>query len=263
MKKAIAFLIIVLLLLLTSCDPANDYEGVHSDLFTQAVHSILNEDGIGFKGSYPRVQLIEEDNFGRKMFIYYLEVSYESEELPYALLISQKSDEQYVYYYPDFSFILTKYYPSTVVEPIYRFSEMEIDKLKKANDWNKELALDKCIKREICSEKEYIYSTKELEDNFETIFWDFVNKKGYHIVDSQLFEYATFCTSDLQGKKLYFVSGDGNEIDYGYIKFNFAVIVNKDDSIDISRCYMEITDMLNYQEELKEFKELNNWQDFE
>ncbi len=94
------------------------------------------------------------------------------------------------------------------------------------------------------------------------------NKYGY-LGDDTIYRSSTYCTTDINGKTLYFLYGVGIDIDgegisptSDYQKFYMVVILNSDGSYDINTSYMELKDLRHYQKDLIKFKELNNWQEF-
>lgn len=102
-------------LLLVACDGRAYYEGHDYDLFSVAVNSLLGVNGYGGKGSGPKIQVIEEDNYGRKLFSYLGDGLGNS----YSLLICQKSDDKYAYYYPDFNIISAVHNSDIPLENIF------------------------------------------------------------------------------------------------------------------------------------------------
>ncbi|MDR2580941.1 MAG: hypothetical protein LBC85_08120 [Fibromonadaceae bacterium] len=201
-----------------------EYRGKHPELFTEAIHSLAGIRGYHSHGD-AYVRIVEEDEYGRILF-YYGEDEYDSYRL-----IAQKSDGAYVYYYPDFNFISRSIGTS--------FSEQDIPELKDKNDWNKPLDESKFIKQKIVRIKAGHGLSKK---NKEEIFRETTGGNVKRSFDSYL-------TSDKYGKKLFGLwSGE----------LRLFVIINADDSCDLATCFIKFTDH-NYQQELKEFKELNNW----
>jgi hypothetical protein len=118
------------------------YTGEHPELFSVAVNSLLGTKGYAQseRPFQPELVLQEEDNYGRKLFFYN-----ELEGISaYSLVISQKSDSEYVYFYPDYNFISSE-------DEV--FSDEETEVLKRKNDWGKEINEDKCTKTNIVTKK--------------------------------------------------------------------------------------------------------------
>ncbi len=130
------------------------YAGEYPDLYSIALDSIPDARGFipGEKPFQPLVMLIEEDEYGRKMFCY-LELGGPNAEI--YLLIGQKSDGDYAYYYPhvDYAVAHVSEYDSRLHlygdnpyadDPLLDFSDEQIDELKQANDWGQEINMEKC-----------------------------------------------------------------------------------------------------------------------
>jgi len=73
-------------------------------LFTVAIYSLLGARGYTpeYHGYVPTdIKVLEEDDYGRVLFAY----CEDQNGTVTTLLIIQKSDEKYSYYYPDYNFI--------------------------------------------------------------------------------------------------------------------------------------------------------------
>jgi len=231
----------------------NDYAGEHPELFTIAMNSILGANGWVYVSptiKQPLLEVMEEDSYGRKMFVYCETPCPEDNGLgeSYYLFISQFSDENYAYFYTDYNFIRANGsgYPHSkekwyVLEPMGLFSDDGVKSLKNKNDWNKEINYDQCMKAEI------IYKKDENIDrsNKKTIM------KLYHsqVGNRHAFKSASYLTSDNYGRMIYTASGASGK---------FVFIFNPDWSYNEDTYAMK---RINFdcQDELKEHKELNNW----
>jgi len=220
------------------------YAGEHPELYSIAINSLVATRGytqseIKMQAS---IKLIEEDNYGRKLFIY-------SEGRGYHLVISQKSDEKYVYFYPDYNFIITISEDAGDIGLRFTdekiFPPEEIEELKEYNDWNKEIDIEKCIKVEIVHQKddgpmEY----KVLKPIYEELLGDDVSGHIKH----RIFLFTT----DDYGRSIYEFYGKGS--------YCIMVLFQPDGTYNESDGVMKLMhEELQYQDKLKEFKELNNW----
>jgi len=78
MKRVINFLLMVLLLSLTSCNILpifnyKEYSGKYTDLYTVAVNSVFTSRGFYANGEAdldPNILMLESDNYGRNLFFY-------------------------------------------------------------------------------------------------------------------------------------------------------------------------------------------------
>lgn len=262
--QKVTLIAIVAMLLMTGCKRIDTSFDVHADLGSIAMNSLIGASGY-ISGEMPRRAefiVIEEDNFGRELFIYY-----EGGD-KYNLFISQKSDGEYVYFYPDYNFIVTLYSKSTgtigmevgIDETI--FPSEEIEKLKKRNDWNKEIDVNKCVEVEIVREKGEGPIEYEV---IESIYYELLKEDGAHAkYDSY------FLTTDDYGRSIYAFYGYRKKGDYeehaeyekykGYEMYYMIVVLQPDGSYDEDKGVMKLMyEEYEYQDKLKEFKELNNW----
>src|SRR5690554_6153268 len=96
-KMKYMLMIFMISLMLVSCT-STEYKGEFPQLYSVATHSILGN--LGYADHTDSIiTIIEEDGFGRILF------SYTEETTTYSILILQKSDEVYSYYYEDYNFI--------------------------------------------------------------------------------------------------------------------------------------------------------------
>ena len=238
------------LLLLGSCGENSNkaYSGEHPELYSVAINSLLGAKGyavseIRFSST---AKIVEEDEYGRQLFFYFENKSVST----YSLLISQKSDDEYVYFYPDYNFISIpegeQLDTGLLVTSEKNFEPEDIEKLKRENDWNQEINLDKCVKVEIVHQKkEGPVKGKQLKDFYEQAFGDaaYADYKSY----------TCFFISDEYGRAIYLGTGTSHA-DYKYV----VMLFQPDGSYD-DRGLMGLSDTQKYQSALREFKELNDW----
>ena len=229
------------------------YKGKYPALYTEAVNSILAIKGYHSHGS-PLIELVEEDSFGRLLFSYY-EDSHYGKGWPnaFSYLICQKIDETYVYYYPDYNFIIKEW--NHVDVP---FSDKEIEDLKNKNDWGKEISEKELIKYEITRKKKEPEVKIERKD-YNVLFQKIAKEHGRVGDGTMVQPYVLYLTSDSYGRTLYYASGVHTDVSKEGKKLNLVIIFNPDGSYDEKICVMELIDFYTYQDTLKEFKELNGW----
>lgn len=251
---SVGIIIFLFICTLTGCNflLPTSYGGEHPALYTEAVNSLLSVVGYHSHGD-SRVKIIEEDAFGRVLFSYYDDKSYYCGEDIIGYLICQKFDETYVYYYPDYNYILNEW--NHVDIP---FSEEEIEDLKTKNDWGKEIHEEKFIKNEITREKKKP-NVKIEEKDFQAIFTKVAMDHG-NIVDKSIFyPYTRYLTSDSYGRMLYYAEASQTQKYKEEMEYILAIIFNSDGSYDEETCLLELNDFYHEQDRLKEFKELNGW----
>ncbi len=246
-------------MLLCGCSFYKEYEGEYSDLYTEACCSLVFSNGFLRSESVHQsaIDLIEEDDYGRKLFSYYEKQLYHFEGQKYilSLLVCQKSDYEYVYYYPDYNFysidtqkkvdIYDSHKPTSVPDPLSEFTEDEINALKEKNDWNKELQIDKCVKQKIFVEKEKCEIDKSVLNG---ICNDIVDMDEY-----SLYKHSFLC-SDEYGRKIYCLEFSNRELNRYYI-----ILLNPDLTYDKQTFSREIFGPFNCQNEIYELKQNNNW----
>ena len=249
---------------LCGCSDYKEYEGEYKDLYTEACYSLICHEGFLRSEDIHQsaIDLIEEDNYGRKLFSYYEEQWYstaDGQKYILSLLICQKSDDDYVYYYPDINYysVTTQYInvghydshrPTHVSDPLSKFKEEEIYAIKMKNDWNKEFREEKCIREKIITNKKEIEIDKTLLDG---ICNDILSKEDY----SHLASYRFLC-EDEYGRKIYGFNLIVRSREYHRY---FAVILNPDMTYDRQTFSVEIYGPFNCQNELQELKLKNNW----
>jgi len=250
------------------------YEGDYPELYSVAINSILGAKGYKPDGHGPfpsKVVPIEKDSLGRVMFLYHEDNKIST----YSLIINQKSDGEYTYYYSDYNFISTsapvKSFSQTkldssekfdasgdksytlipsedVLNPALKyFSYEDIEKLKKRNDWNMDIDIGKCEKAKIVRQKEKGPVRSWTVDEFYTRT---LGDDRYQTV------YITFSIKDNYNRSIY--TGNHWEKHRGR-RIYTVLFFQPDGSFDEKNGIMELTDLNNYQDDLKAFKELNNW----
>ena len=248
MKKlsALVLLLVLTLLILTGC--YSGYSGEHTDLYTVAINSILWTFGHSFGADFPmnsEIEIIEQDQYGRTLFTYYEEY-YSGGDITFSsLVICQNSNEQHAFYYEDVNFIVKEQEIDTPW-PVNEFTNEEIEQLKLANDWNKPLNLEKCVKKEITTEKPDIPHEKKIEKIIEE--------------DFQLDERDTIFVHYLTANSV-----NDNYIIYGYLRgypdfkvyFVGLVEIENDKIKDVH--FLQPTNVFDYQTEFVEFKNAHNW----
>ena len=146
---------------ISRCIPYKGYMGNYPELFTVAVNIVPDANGVIYSETehQPAIALIQQDAKGRKLFGYVEE--YDEDPILY-LMVCQSSDDEYAYYYAEnsmISAIVSDCYRrihiggpkvvSRLEAPLLDFTDEQIEEVKRNNDWNKELDLEKCAKAKI------------------------------------------------------------------------------------------------------------------
>ena len=242
MKKIIVVLSICLLFL-TGCHDTNRYYGKYPEYFSIAASSLL-----GISGSeFDTVEVLEQDMQGRILFSFSspgISMQRGKDSGLYSVMICQKTDDTYSYFYPDYHFV--------VRNKDEEITEGEINSLKERNDWNREIDNSKMVHVKFTCKKDNIGGITG-EDRDETKIFD-------GKVDDEK-EQVQMIRLGIDGKKrsLYLASilihGEKSYI----CERSYLVILNADYTYDSRICLQEVEDIWNYQDQLKAFKELNDW----
>lgn len=236
------------------------YVGEYPDLFTVAVNSLVGSSGyIQSEISFPPVvELLDEDSYGRRLFCYS-----EDSSTGVSLVVSQKTDGEYVWFYLDYNFIsaplaegnnivkIGSDIPSEITNPYNNFSSESIESLKEINDWGNPLDEGRMEKAKIIRKK-----TKRKEDKqyLEEIYNSYMEKNG---VETSYFSYEYFL-SDEYGRRIIVLYGSGI-IENEFTVKSLVVVLQADGVCDSENGIMEFDDKYTYQDSFKEFKEKNNW----
>ncbi|AUD63295.1 hypothetical protein BK010_06715 [Tenericutes bacterium MO-XQ] len=262
MISIVMTIFVIVLFFIYLFEDYDGYEKEYKDLYTEAIYSLLGNRGYFLEGEIlddPEIIVIEEDNYGRILYAYY-----ESNHVSsYSYLIAQKSDDIYVYFYPNYNFISAAYdYDKATTQTI--FTTDEINQLKTQNDWNLPLDDSKMIHFEITSLKEKPKS-KISKDTFEILLKSLAQKSNY-LGDDDLYRYSEYFLTDDYGRTMYYVYGIGRDMlgegvspDSLIQYFHAVIIFQSDGSYNLYHSIMELTDLQVYQSELQAFKILNNW----
>lgn len=246
--KLVCLVTCVCIIIFCSSCGYKGYAGDYIDLYTVAINSVLWNNGHSYgadRAIDSKLELIEEDTFGRKLFTYY-ESYYSGAKLSFsALLISQYASEEYVYYYEDYNYILLE--QELYASAIKNFANEDIEYLKIQNDWDKEINLDKCIKKEISNTKQQIPIESQI------IKEKAVEKFG--LMEGKFNIFMDMLTYD----------SEGNFILYGSIiksyedeDIYFATLVMPNDNSQDIEFFVPL-DIYNYHEEFIKFKQENGW----
>jgi len=251
-------------MMLTSCFQGEiEYTGDNPELFSVAMGSVLGATGteLDERGRLVAASVVtlEEDRFGRVLFRYseeviYREVDSDSGRLiwrrVHVYVVAQKVDVEYAYFYPHYNFIIrgdsgtvNRRFES-YFEDIPSSSFEDMVALREANSWNQEMSDDSAFERvKIVRQKESGPITNRMLVDVRR-----------EIIDSghDSFEpgWGIFLRTDRYGRSIYTRTSDDSHL---------VVLFQPDHSFNVETGVLEITDMFNYQTELRLFMEANGW----
>lgn len=245
LKKIIFLIITILVIFLCSCSNySNKYyfydsngmyykdRNLYLSLFKEVTNSVAGCQGISIKyKGRPNIVVLEMDDYDRILYFY---EEYSDLDIQ-CYLISQKIDDDYIYYYEDINFILQK---------DYKEKYGTIDELKSINDWNKELKIEKCKKIRIDStKKSYSFKNNKIENLIKDRYPNFT-----------LSNYC-YLTNNNDGLFILYLNG------YNIEKRMDIIIVINEEYNHYDDYILELTDdnLYNYQNQLKQLKEINKW----
>ena len=248
---------------------ARYYRGDYPELFTVALNSLLGARGVANNEiDDPRIIVLEEDNYGRTLFMYG-----EGRGIGISILVSQKSDGNYVYFYPHHNFIIfetreemTSRESLDGVQMRHFHPEIieKIDELKERNDWNQELDLENSVKKEIDVSRrpQGPISRNTLEEALG-IAWN--NGEERELRRGTF----VFLTTDDYGRSVYLwyrmeskrAYRERSGVSYwrSYLVGHIVLLFQPNGSFDEQKGFMDLEDIYHYQTALREFKERNDW----
>jgi len=259
MKRILAlFLAVLMLFPFTGCTPPAG--NVNPELFVVASHSLLGVLGRDREG----VLIIDEDDFGRVMFAYAGNtITSNRPGAMYNILavaIVQRTTRQHSYFYDGINIIFLEIDvdcgPSAldfldkdfVLE---RFSEEQLEQLKEENDWNEEIKEDRFFRVRVARGDKTRHMTSVSEE---------AKRGAFEEAFGEAFEEATFgsvfflrssipLTTDQDGNVLFLISAVRT----------FLLMFDSDGTLIEETGIMELYDLWNYRDQLREFKEANGW----
>ena len=251
----ILFILFALVFIACSCDREPTYSGKNEHLAATAIYSIPGTNSV----LADKFLILEQDEFGRTMFAATLDNSYlsSSSELAFptilAIMIVQRFDNKYVYFYGEENYLFKTLQnsPSLTNEtPTHYFSDEDIQALKAANDWGNlpENNRRTSVKAPILMHKEddMPYSTRK---SLERIIGSNIKVEPFR--------------EDASGKKAYFVlrialNAEPNETQYEW----YLVVFDDNWEIEdekVSVLHIQKTESLA--EQVSAFLQQHNWTD--
>jgi hypothetical protein len=238
--------IVCAILSLSACYlPGGVRRSGRSDLFAVACYSVPF---LHSSWDFDRVEVIDKDKYGRVLYKYTSNsdalFEYNGNHIC-ALLVCQKSDEKYAYYYENYSFII-----STGDET---FSESDTQRLKELNDWGTELVsvkLSKVLNSFGPYGKQSFFEPEKAEDAV----------KSYLDLQTSPLFFTDLIAIDAD-KRIFYALREYYKSAKGYVfGKTYFVISDKAFNIDSVSSIMIVDDIINCQEDMQSFKDRNSWQ---
>ena len=260
MKKILAFLLVVLMLLSlmgVSCHPpVGTYR---TELFVVATHSLLGVRG----GDRESVFVLEEDDFGRVMFAFggntIIDYVIDNEPSPLfnilAVLIVQRTTRRYSYFYDGINVIFHQIALDAATRPggyhsasgflsedfvMEHFTEEQLMQLKAENNWNEELSEDRFFRVRVATGDKERHMTYVSRRTQSIAFPDVLLSERDSVP----------LTMDRNENVIYFM-GDGSRV-------GFLLMFDRNGDL-IEGAVMRLVNLWDYRDQLREFKEANGW----
>ena len=250
--------IVAIMLLLTGCSfRAFEYTGDYPELWSAAVGSIPGLYGHGLhgrpRGDQPTISVLAEDDFGRILFQY--EEFNPDFFVGYHVLIIQKVENGYIYFYPNYNFISKSDKLTTFLHngnTVRRWKRVEIsnndmERFKEANSWNRDLSYSGELDRvKVVRHRERgPLSDEQLIEADRTFFPTATLGRTPNLA------ITFFLRTDNYGRSMYFRRLAGYDPS--------IVLFQPDFSFNSETGLFKITDLNDYQTELRLFMEANGW----
>ena len=242
--KTIGSLLIVMMIILFSISISGCFHKDSLETVTMMTQAFYAIPGVHNEPHSPHSKFIETDNYGRTLFRFY-------SGSHSALCILQESDDKYVYYYDNVSFLINSYNYNM-------YNPDELDALKEANDWNEKLDDSKMIKRELLKStlsrtRKSEISQKRANESFYTIYPD----------NDKTMTFVIYSDYSQTGQELFYVERQQNvsttEV-YNYEVLDcYLMILNADGSFDPDNYLIKVDDWDQINTLLAEIKEKNGW----
>lgn len=263
----LSVIILTALISMTGCI-YRGYRGDYPELCSMAWANIPALRGVSSNGEIsldPTVIPIEEDEYGRRLFLYF-----ETRSNYFYLIISQKTEGRLIYYYPDDCY-LPCYFDDDALyhgdigsldEMLSLVSEEDISLLKAENDWGMAINPEKCHSTEIINKKSegrIDPTDTEMEEYVEEYYS--LTSRYLHPKNTSLVWTVSFVTADDFGRELFFVTShitdyyDKHEVTYYY---TLLVVLMPDGSCDCSTIRMA-DNIYDCADEVKQIKAENGW----
>lgn len=241
-----AILISIIMSVIVLCQACLKYDDVTICGATLATYAIPGAGGYT-PHNKPLIKLLERDDYGRVLYSIQTKDDYQIN----ALFITQKSDQEYVYYYDNICYICL------VVNEITK--DQAIENLKHENDWGTILNESKMTRRVLNSKT----------DLFPQMEFNYSNECKLAFEQNVIIPEG--CNTWFQASD---VSSTGQELYLGSVfKINklsessdmvwqghYLMVINADGTYDPDNFIVKFDDLYNSNEPLIRVKEQNDWQ---
>lgn len=252
MKKiCLIIMLIISIFIFSSCEDYTNYYGESFPLVVVARSSLLGVSG----ALSDKILILETDDYGREFFAFRGYSKVEDGDIV-AIVISQKTTSQKVYYYDSINFCILEESIDTSQELTKsfiseNFTQSQINQLKIENDWNLPIKKDHLFEAKVTRNKTDTVSIKNQKNAFGKVS-EYFNDSG-----------SILLSQDKNGLSLYYMVGI--KYDYSAKVFiydpAYLVMFDKDGNNipGTGMMYFSEDSVKNYQITLTEFKQKNGW----
>lgn len=256
--KFLALMLVLVLVSLFSAGCGHRYKGDYPELCSVAWSNIPMLNGGMSNGEVvydPEISVLETDTYGRVLFSYTEDIDRQY----FYILIMQRTDGQYAYYYPDDCYTKLVYEERDSKPDA---SAEEVTALKSLNDWECPMDESKQEATAVIDKKPTKGKLKLKDNDFEPIIREYHESSGRYIhpKNSSFVRWADYVKSDAYGREMYVVNTDFKEYydkkEISYV-YSFLVIVQPDKSYDLSTVVILESSIMPQQ--VKVAKQQNGW----
>ena len=205
---------------------------------------------------------VDEDSYGRELFIFSATpITYDrGSNGARSVLICQKHDETYAYWYDSDNYILAPYYGykdekyNGVYEDKYKgITEEQIEGLKEKNDWGKAIDESKlsCART---VRKPLVQKSRKTEKAKATRFYNSMfSESGYD------FDWCCSVVRDKDGRTIYCIRGDNNSVHGSDDKDKKIIAIMSPEGEFYADAWFVYDSPTTYAENLKTIKQATGW----
>lgn len=241
------------------------YKGEHPHLYTVAVNSLLTQGRISYIESYSASEIIkvDEDDYGRELFIYYGSSLGNSAEAAgiRSVLICQKHDKNLAYWYDSDNFVLSRSFSRQEIlengvnnDPYRGITAEQIEELKTINDWGKEIDESKLSSAKIVRDPLRRSGSRAEEAKAKSFYNGLFEESGYD------YNWCQYLLQDKDGRAIFYMSGKNYELDYkSEYKYKYIIAITSPEGEFYEGGWFIFESTKIYAESLKSIKEATGW----
>ena len=259
---ALIFAIVLFVQMLINRDR---YKGEYPHLYTVAVYSLITCGRINSIESYSPANVIkvDEDSYGRELFIFSATpiMHDRGSNGARSVLICQKHDETYSYWYDNENYILAPYYGyeeekyNGVYEDKFKgITDEQIEELKVKNDWGKDIDESKLSCARTVRKPLWQKGRKAEKTKATRFYSSMFAESGYK------FDWCCRVVRDKDGRSIYCINGTNYDLDYDSdIRNKYIIAVMSPEGEFYEDAWFVYDSPTDYAENLTRIKVATGW----